>query len=52
MRVKLAVYYKEVETQLQACETYNQKREILKIYNILDEEGRITEGDHSPWLNN
>lgn len=39
---KLSKFKKEVEAQLEICETYEQKIDILKVYNILDNKGRLT----------
>lgn len=32
----------EVEAQLEICETYEQKINILKLYNVLNEEGKLS----------
>lgn len=32
----------EVEAQLEICENYEQKRAILKAYNIIDDNGKLT----------
>lgn len=32
---------REIEAQLDICETYEQKMNVLKIYNIVDEKGKL-----------
>lgn len=39
---KLSKFKKEVEAQLEICETYDQKIDILKLYNILDNKGKLS----------
>lgn len=39
---ELSKFKKEVEAQLEICENYEQKVSVLKVYNILDKEGRLS----------
>ncbi len=39
--IQLSRFVKEVEAQLKECETYEQKINILKAYEILDEKGKV-----------
>lgn len=39
---KVESMVKEVEAQLEICETYEQKVAVLKLYNILDEDGKLS----------
>ena len=32
---------REIEAQLDICETYEQKMNVLKIYNVVDEKGKL-----------
>ena len=38
---KLNNKIKEVDAQLSMCETYDQKQEILRIYNIINKNGKV-----------
>ena len=39
---KVECMIREVEAQLEICESYEQKVSVLKLYNILDEEGKLS----------
>ena len=38
---KICAIYNEIKTQLDACETYGQKQNILKVYGVLTPEGLV-----------
>lgn len=40
-RADLTLEYNEISTMLSACETYEQKQNILKAYGIIDEHGKL-----------
>lgn len=40
-REELHELVEEVKTQLKMCETYEQKQNILKLYEIIDKEGKL-----------
>lgn len=40
-REELHEFVEEVKTQLKMCETYEQKQNILKLYEIIDKEGKL-----------
>lgn len=40
-REELCKLVEEVKTQLKMCETYEQKQNVLKLYEIIDKEGKL-----------
>jgi hypothetical protein len=40
-REKLSSLKYEIKAQLDICETYEQKMNVLKIYNVVDEKGKL-----------
>lgn len=40
-REKLSSLEYEIKAQLDICETYEQKMNVLKIYNVVDEKGKL-----------
>lgn len=40
-RNRLMVLHDEINAQIQICETYEQKMNVLKIYDVIDEKGKL-----------